>query len=121
MTEQNPRELIARLRAAVAGQFVTFVDLSEGMVSLAMSGEYSRDVLAKGCTLDLHRDRFLAGDCAQTNLAKASMLIALPQAGSRFDIIVRRSFAEYIALWLRHAGSEYGFRFAMPADPSNTG
>ena len=110
---QDAGALIGQLRQALGGQFVTFTNISDGQVNLRLSGDRVRHVLCKGCTLDLHPDRFLPGSCAQTALAKASMLISLPAAGCRFDILVRRSFAEYVALWLRHAAAEYGFRATM--------
>ncbi len=112
-TGLDAQALIATLADALAGQFVTFTDLSAGQVILRLSGDSVRDVLCKGCTLDLHPDHFRAGDCAQTTLAKAGMLITRPAEGACFDIVVSRSFAEYAALWLRHAAAEYGFRAAM--------
>ena len=110
VSEHDSAQLIAELRAATADLFATFTDISDGLVSLRLEGKHAHDVLAKGCTLDLHGSRFVAGDCAQTSLAKASILIGLPAAGAGFVIIVRRTFVEYIALWLQHAAAEYGFR-----------
>ena len=44
------------------------------------------------------------GACAQTGLAKASMLIAcLDEQEPLFEIIVRRSFADYVIRWLKNA------------------
>jgi heterotetrameric sarcosine oxidase gamma subunit len=50
-----------------------------------------------------------AGRCAQTTFAKASAVISNKSDGS-FDLIVRRSFADYIARWLLDAGQEFGCR-----------
>lgn len=110
VSEHDSAQLIAELRTATADLFVTFTDISDGLVSLNLAGKNAQDVLAKGCTIDLHGSRFVAGQCAQTSLAKASILIGLPSAGSGFEIIVRRTFVEYIALWIRHAAAEFGFR-----------
>ncbi len=82
---------------------------------MRISGENAVAVLAKGCTLDLHPKVFHAGRCAQTGLAKASILIAKVDDVPTFDIFVRRSYAEYLALWLQHAGGEYGIRFTSSA------
>jgi len=68
-------------------------------------------VLAKGCTLDLHPRSFATGRCAQTGLAKASILISKFDDVPTFEVFVRRSFAEYLALWLQHAGAGYGILF----------
>lgn len=82
-----------------------------GLTQLSVSGESARDLLAKACTLDLHPNVFSVGQCAQTCLAKASVLLALMDSSPSFNLIVRRSFAEYVALWLDHAGEEFGISF----------
>jgi sarcosine oxidase subunit gamma len=79
---------------------------------MRISGENAAAVLAKGCTLDLHPKTFHSGQCAQTGLAKASILIGKVDDVPTYDIFIRRSFAEYLALWLQHAGAGYGIRFA---------
>ena len=73
-----------------------------------LSGENARDALAKGCTLDLHPRVFTQGQCAQTLIAGANATIHCVDAAPSLDIIVRRSFAEYLALWLHDAAQEYG-------------
>ena len=90
---------------SLSGQCYSLVDVTGGQVLLRLGGSHAREVLAKGCTLDLHPRVFKAGQCAQTTLAKTSMLIALIDDAPTFDIIVRRSFAEYAALWLQHSGA----------------
>ena len=92
------------LEKSLSGQCYSLVDVTGGQVLLRLRGSQVRKVLAKGCTLDLHPRAFKAGQCAQTTLAKTSMLIALIDDAPTFDIIVRRSFAEYAALWLQHSG-----------------
>jgi sarcosine oxidase subunit gamma len=76
-------------------------------------------VLAKGCPLDLHPRAFATGNCAQSLLAKASVLIHLPnddaQRGPTFDLYVARSFAHYLFAWLEDAGREYGVQVEAAA------
>ncbi len=96
---------------ALHGVHVSMNVLTGGLVAMRVSGENAGELLAKGCTLDLHPTKLAAGQCAQTGLAKASILIARIDDAPTFDVIVRRSFAEYLALWLQHAGGEYGIRF----------
>jgi sarcosine oxidase subunit gamma len=74
-------------------------------------GPGAREVLAKGCTLDLHPDEFKPGACAQSGLAKASVLLAMIDERPSFEIKVRRSFAEYVLLWLNYSGREFGISF----------
>ena len=95
--------IVEHLEKSLSGQCYSLVDVTGGQVLLRLGGSHAREVLAKGCTLDLHPRAFKAGQCAQTTLAKTSMLIALIDDAPTFDIIVRRSFAEYAALWLQHS------------------
>lgn len=106
-------ELSARLRAALEGLHASVSDLTGGQVALHVSGPDVRDVLAKGCTLDLSPAEFEVGACAQSGLAKTSMLIGrIDDAEPKFEIVVRRSFADYALRWLHHAASEYEVRFS---------
>lgn len=101
-------EVIPRLREALANQFVAVTDVSSGQTIIALSGDRCRDVLAKGCTLDLHPHSFGPGQCAQTLVAKSGALL-WPRSAAAIDIIVRRSFADYLWRWLEDAAQEYGF------------
>ena len=87
-------------------------DISGGQIALRITGKHARDVLARGCTLDLHPQVFTTGMCAQSGLAKASVLMAAVDAENSFDVIVRRSFSDYLVRWLRHTGEELGVTFS---------
>jgi len=100
----NTARLLAGLREALTGVHASVSDLSGGQVAMRVTGPDVREVLAKGCTLNLSPANFAVGACAQSSLAKASMLIGrIEDAGTAFEIIVRRSFADYVARWLHHA------------------
>ncbi|NPT42903.1 sarcosine oxidase subunit gamma [Paraburkholderia sp. 1N] len=86
--------LQAKLGAAFAGVFASAVDIGSGYTVLEISGTRTRDVLVRGCPLDLHPKLFGEGQCAQTHYFKASMTL-LPTGADSFDIVVRRSFADY--------------------------
>ncbi len=99
------KDLAAQLGKNLAGQPHSLVDVTGSQLLMRLTGQRAREVLAKGCTLDLHPRAFKVGQCAQTTLARASMLIALVDDIPTFDLIVRRSFAEYAARWLRHSAA----------------
>jgi sarcosine oxidase subunit gamma len=86
--------LQAKLGTAFAGVFASAVDVGSGYTVLEISGTRVRDVLARGCPLDLHPRLFGVGQCAQSHYFKASMAL-LPTGADSFDIVVRRSFADY--------------------------
>ena len=82
-----------------------------GYTQLILQGDSVRSLLSKGCTLDISEKKFLIGQCAQTGLGKAGILLALTDSSPTFNIIVRRSFAEYVGLWLKQCGNEFGVNF----------
>jgi sarcosine oxidase subunit gamma len=82
------------------------VDVSGQRTILEISGPKAREVLAKGCRLDLHPRVFGAGQCAQTTYAKAPVVL-VPRAGDGYWLLVRASFAEYLAEFLIDAVAEY--------------
>ena len=85
------------------------IDVSAQRTTLRLGGSHARDVLAKGCSLDLHPAVFSAGTAAQTTLGLAGViLIALDDAGLDYRILVRASFARYLADWLIDAAEEFG-------------
>jgi sarcosine oxidase subunit gamma len=104
--------LVGSLRAALADVHAAITDVTDGRVAFRVAGPSAREVLAKGCPLDLHPRAFAPGRCAQSLLAKASVLIHLVDDGSGrgpgFDVYVARSFAHYLWMWLEDAGREYG-------------
>jgi sarcosine oxidase, subunit gamma len=104
--------LTSSLREALADVHSAVTEVSDARVALRLAGPSARDVLAKGCTLDLHPRAFPVGSCAQSLLAKASALIHLladdGERGPSFDVYVARSFADYVWMWLEDAGREYG-------------
>lgn len=101
--------LLARLHGALAGHHASAVDVSDARTVIVLRGARARDVLAKGCSLDLHPRQFRPGRCAQTALARAGVLIHQTVAEPVYDIYVDRSFAQYLWTWLEDAAAEYGF------------
>jgi sarcosine oxidase, subunit gamma len=104
--------LQSSLREALADVHAAVTDLTDGRVAFRLAGPSARDVLAKGTPLDLHPRVFPPGSCAQSLLAKASVLFHLldddGERGPSFDVYVSRSFAHYLWMWLEDAGREYG-------------
>jgi sarcosine oxidase, subunit gamma len=96
--ERALRDAIGEGRGAV-------VDVSANRTTLSVSGPRARDLLAFGCSLDLDERRFKPGHCAQTMLARANVIIVPvgPAAEPAFRVLVRPSFAAYLATWLTDA------------------
>jgi sarcosine oxidase, subunit gamma len=96
------------LREALKGLHATVTDVSEARAVIGLSGPHARDVLAKGCPLDLHPREFGLGRCAQSILAQAAVILHQKDAAPTYDIYVARSYAGYLWAWLEDAAAEYG-------------
>lgn len=99
------------LEESLASCHAAVNDISGGNVLLRIAGESTRDLFAKGCTLDFHPDVFDVGHCAQSGLGKAVALFGLIDDTPTFELVVRRSFSGYLIQWLQHSGHEYGIEF----------
>ena len=105
---QAPHELEAEAGAAVAPLGGSATDVSAQRITLRLKGTRARDVLAKGCALDLHPRVFGRGRSAQTTVGQAGVvLLALTDAGDDYVVLVRSSFAGYLADWLVDAALEF--------------
>ena len=80
-------------RAVTDGERTTFV----------LRTPRARDVLATGCSLDLHPRSFAAGDCAQTDLGRANVVLHQVDDTPTYELLVAGSYAAYVAAWLAGA------------------
>ncbi len=94
---------IASLEAAIGPDDGAVVDISESRVVLELSGTRSREVLASCCPLDLHPRAFAVGQCAQSLIGKAPVVLQLLDGQPRWRILVRRSLVAYVTSWLSDA------------------
>ncbi len=107
-TTETPEEFEARVWAAVLPLGGSATDVSAQRIGLRLTGARARDVLAKGCSVDLHPREFGRGSSAQTTLGQAGVvLLALSDDGDDFYVLVRSSFAGYLADWLLDAALEF--------------
>lgn len=102
-------DLPTRLNVALHGIFCAVTDQSSAYSIVQLSGPKARCVLAKGCPLDLHPRVFGAGQCAQSHYYKTSVLLRRldDKAGEHWEVIVRRSFADYALRMLMDGMWEY--------------
>jgi sarcosine oxidase, subunit gamma len=83
----------------------SIVDVSAARTTIEISGARARDLLAHGCALDLYPSVFPDGRCAQTMLAHAQVILV--RIGEAYRVLVRSSYARYLAEWLVDAAVEY--------------
>ena len=106
---RNPRTLSDRI--AIERGFVT--DVSHGRAAWRISGPHTLDLLAKGCSLDLHPRAFEIGACAQTAIAHVGVLIH-QRADDCREIYCARSYAQHLWHWFTEAASEFGYEVIAP-------
>jgi sarcosine oxidase subunit gamma len=98
-------ELEAVVREALADSPGAVVDVSAQRTTVALSGPRVRDLLAHGCSIDLHPAVAVTGTCVQTLLARTGVILLVRDAErGEFGVLVRASFAEYFAAWVSDAG-----------------
>lgn len=98
--------LAARERPTTDPRY-TIVDVSDLWSIVRLQGARTRDVLAKGCALDLAPARFACGAAAVTQLARIRALIHYADADAGYDVHVERSYAAYLWAWLTDAMREF--------------
>jgi len=97
--------IVSELGAALAGVHHSVVDVGANRVALELSGPRSKEVLSRGCSLDLDpRGGWAAGRCAQTLLARVPVI--LQERADTIGILVRPSFADYLVDWLIDAAAQ---------------
>jgi heterotetrameric sarcosine oxidase gamma subunit len=92
---------------AIAG--ATLTDVSHARTVVRAAGRKSREMLAKGCPVDLHPLRFPDGKCIQTSIAKINVIVHKLPAANDFALYVARSYAASFWHWLTAACAEYGY------------
>ena len=104
------------LRDALGSTFAAVNDVSQGRTVIRVAGARARDLLAKGCPLDLHASAFPTGACGQSSLAKINVLVHSVDSGADapiLDVYVARGFA--LSLWefLTDGAGEFGYTISL--------
>lgn len=101
-------ELVPTLRQAFEGQHTAVIDVSESRTVITISGPKARAMLARGISLDLHPRVFAPGQCAQTGMAKANVLLHQVDDKPSYDIYVLKSFSDYLWRWSEQIAADFG-------------
>lgn len=107
LSRTDERSLAAELREALGGAPGSVVDVSANRTTLELSGPAARQVLEKGCPLDLHPRAFKPGRAVSTTVGPVAVLLWQVDGAPTYRLFPRSSFADYLARWLIDAMSEY--------------
>ncbi|HEX3788435.1 MAG TPA: sarcosine oxidase subunit gamma family protein [Pseudonocardiaceae bacterium] len=83
------------------------VDVSASRTTLTVAGVAARELLATGCPLDLHPRVFGPGSVAQSTVGRAQVILWQTTDLPVYRLLVRASFAGYLADWLTDAAVEH--------------
>ena len=106
VSETDPAALTSTLVEAVADGPGSATDLSANRTTFVLSGPSAREVLEKGCALDLHPRAFAEGSAYVTTLGPVPVIIWKTDAES-YRILPRSSFADFLGRWLLDAMVEF--------------
>lgn len=96
---------IMELRGALEPSGATVTDLSHARTIIRIAGPKARDVILKGCPMDI--ESFEVNDCASSLLGHFNVQIHC-LGDQSFDIYAFRSFGLAVWEWLVDAALEYG-------------
>ena len=100
-----PGAALSHWRGACAG-CAAAVELSAAFTVLHLAGPAVREVLARGCRLDLHEDAFAAGGAASTHMAQVPVTLAALPAG--WLLLTPSTTARHFLEWLTATAGPFG-------------
>lgn len=95
------------LQQALAAAPGSAVDVSANRTILELTGPAARQVLEKGCPLDLHPRAFGPGRAVSTTVGPVPVLLWQFDDAPTYRLLPRSSFADYLARWLIDAMAEF--------------
>ncbi|WP_406011197.1 sarcosine oxidase subunit gamma [Streptomyces sp. NBC_00637] len=107
LSQTEAGAVTAELREALGTDPGSVVHVSANRTTLELSGPAARQVLEKGCPLDLHPRSFAPGRAVSTTVGPVAVLLWQVDDTPTYRLFPRSSFADYLARWLIDAMSEY--------------
>ena len=107
----SPGACVAGWQSATSGVGAS-VDLSSALTACHLSGDATREVLSRGCRLDLDPDVFLVGHAAATIMALVSVILV--RLASGMLLLTPSSTARHVREWLASTARPFGL--AAPAE-----
>lgn len=107
VSQAEAAAVTAELREALGTDPGSVVDVSANRTTLELSGPAAREVLEKGCPLDLHSRAFAAGQAVSATVGPIAVLLWQVDDRPTYRLFPRSSFADYLARWLIDAMGEY--------------
>ena len=101
-------ELEQQLREAIGDTHFAIVNVSGGQTVITVEGTDAEEMLKKCTPYDIHISHMPVGKVV-TSLFGKSQAVIRRTSEQGFELVIRRSFADYCWLWLQDASGEFGF------------
>lgn len=98
--------VLRTLSAALEGQAAAVLDVSDAHWVVDLEGPLVREVLSKGCPLDIHPRAFPPGRCARTTLAGVPVVVQSLDDGV-LRLFAAPSMARWLGDWFLDQTAEY--------------
>jgi len=105
-SETDSTTWLDRLVTAFAGSAFRATNVSDALARVEIEGSEIRDLLAKGCSLDLHPPLFPPGRSARTRFAGIPVIVRCTST-SKFELVVTQSYVDFFLSWLEDAELEF--------------
>ncbi|MCY3858387.1 MAG: sarcosine oxidase, gamma subunit family protein [Gammaproteobacteria bacterium] len=86
---------------------ISFVDTTGNYSVFSLSGSSVKRLLQKSCAYDFHESVFHTNSCVLTTFAKTQGLVVANE-NDGVELIVRRSYSDYVYRWIVDATREFG-------------
>lgn len=101
----SANDLSIAIAAQLAGEHHSLVDVGHRYTAFGIEGAQAHVLLAAGCPIDLDPRVFGPGQATRTLLGKAEIILWRLAVGYRLEC--GRTFAPYVAAFLREAAREF--------------
>lgn len=102
----DPAALTEHLLGALSTSADAAIDLSANRTTFCLEGPSAREVLEKGCPVDLHPSAFLVNSAVSTNLGRVPVIL-WKTGEDAYRLLPRASFADFLGRWLVDAMAEF--------------
>lgn len=103
----DDRDVATRVQEVCGDGLYHLARIGCGRIVIDVDGSGARDLLAKGCSLDLHPRMFTTERCAQTLFAQLPVLLYQQSRGgestSCFRLVTDVSYNDWIRSWIARA------------------
>lgn len=112
VTEANHDQELAdklsqHLAQTLGGANTATTVITDSRVALKIEGPDAANLIAKGCSLDLHPEKFSEGQCAVTLLEQVPMMLYPEGNPLSYILFLDRSYAAFVWDWLASALKEF--------------